>query len=723
MKEELSCFSLEGSSPFLTDFVLAFEPFGAKANTKLRREAFSEADSNGTGYCSLAEMGKFVSSTLGKAYSDHQRSKKLFRLFRPIFRHAFNNAKCIRNSGNEVISGAQTATGDDYISFAEFRMFTVYLRIYAAMYDIFVKIDGDVDERGGRNENDDSRIDVSEFVSAFHSMNGNDLKGIGDVTSDEEILSLFNRIDTNNGGFILFSEWSTFLKNAEIKADTVVGRLFSGNLKPLTRSGVKKSNGSTNTKKNKNRVKATQPENPSVLPPQVLGAYTPAKNSSSDLKDFINVFEPFAKKSNLKMRQRSFSNCDSNGSGRCSLAAIDRFVKSTLKQKCGKDKGDRLFRYFRPSYIRAFNAAKGIADDDDFINFAEFRILNAFLCFYAGMLDTFAKIDGGGIGRDENDDRRIDYTEWMKEYSRLIGSGFLGLRNMTDADIANSVFQAMDGDNKGMVLFTEFCEYVTSYEVEKKTKMGKLFGGKLKVVHKKADDKSIGTGSVVTDGAEVEVKAPLLIGDVYSYSPEACTTSTELYRFLESFVELSENSSEGKAKREFAFTIADPNCNGYCSLAELESFILVALQKGFSKEESNALFRLFRPCFIRAFTSSKTFAQDHTENDDDFVQSSEFRKFVLFLCIYAVMYDAFTQFDGAKGNEEDMKVNKEEFLEGYQNLTNYGFLALNSLSSNEEATLFFDEMRAGANAVVFSEWCSHLVRIEKENRTSLGGAF
>jgi Ca2+-binding EF-hand superfamily protein len=338
------------------------------------------------------------------------------------------------------------------------------------------------------------------------------------------------------------------------------------------------------------------------------------------------------------------------------------------------------------------------------------------------MLDTFSKIDGGGIGRDEKDDRRIDYTEWMKEYSRLIGSGFLGLRNMTDADIANSVFQTMDGDNKGMVLFTEFCEYVTSYEVENKTKMGKLFGGKLKVVHKKADDKSTGT-SVVTDGAEIEVKAPLLIGDVYSYSPEAYTTSTELYRFLESFVEFSENSSEGKEKRHSAFTTADPNGNGYCSLAELESFILVALQKGFSKEESNALFRLFRPCFIRAFTSSKTFAQDHTENDDDFVQSSEFRKFVLFLCIYAVMYDAFTQLDGTKENDEDMKVNKEEFLQGYQNLKKYGFFALNSLSSNEEATFFFDEMRAEANAVVFSEWCSHLVRIEKENNTTLGGAF
>ena len=204
MNEELACFSLEGSSTFLADFVLVFEPFGKKANTKLRRGAFSEADSNVTGYCSLAEIEKFISSTLGKAYSDEEKAKKLFRLFRPIFRHAFNNAKAIRDGGNDVISGAQTATVDDYISFAEFRMFTVYLRIYAAMYDIFIKIDGNaVGENVLHTEHDDSRIDVTEFVTAFHTMKGNNLKGIGDVTSEEDMISLFNRVDTNNGGKLL----------------------------------------------------------------------------------------------------------------------------------------------------------------------------------------------------------------------------------------------------------------------------------------------------------------------------------------------------------------------------------------------------------------------------------------------------------------------------------------------------------------------------------------
>ena len=344
------------------------------------------------------------------------------------------------------------------------------------------------------------------------------------------------------------------------------------------------------------------------------------------------------------------------------------------------------------------------------------------------MLDTFAKIDGGAIGRDENDDRRIDYPEWMKGFGKLTGSGFLGLRNMTDQDIAKAVFQTIDGDDRGMILFSEFCEYITSVEVENKTKMGKLFGGKLKVVVHKADEKGA-TTSVNSSFDTTVDKTSLLIGDVYSYSAEACSGSIELSQFLKTFAELTENSSEGKAKRHAAFSIADPNGNGYCSLAELESFILDSLQKSFPKEVSNALFRVFRPCFIRSFTSSKTFAQDHDANDD-FVQSSEFRKFVLFLCINAIMYDAFTKLDGTMENNEDRKVNKSEFLQSYQNLKGYGFFALTALNSDVVAAAFFDEMSAGfgamsagTNTVVFSEWSSYLQKIEKENNTTLGSAF
>ena len=60
---------------------------------------------------------------------------------------------------------------------------------------------------------------------------------------------------------------------------------------------------------------------------------------------------------------------------------------------------------------------------------------------------------------------------------------------------------------------------------------------------------------------------------------------------------------------------ADPNGNGPSSFYSCLSC---------EKEEASVLIRS---------QPQKTFAHDHTEDDDDFVQSSEFRKFVLFLFV------------------------------------------------------------------------------------------
>ena len=43
-------------------------------------------------------------------------------------------------------------------------------------------------------------------------------------------------------------------------------------------------------------------------------------------------------------------------------------------------------------------------------------MLNAYLCIYAAMYDAFAKIDGGGAGRDAGDDLRMELNEWMEGY-------------------------------------------------------------------------------------------------------------------------------------------------------------------------------------------------------------------------------------------------------------------------------------------------------------------
>ena len=109
--------------------------------------------------------------------------------------------------------------------------------------------------------------------------------------------------------------------------------------------------------------------------------------------------------------------------------------------------------------------------------------------------------------------------------------------------------------------------------------------------------------------------------------------------------------------RKEGFLMADPNGNGLCSLAELETFALKKLIAAFPKKNKTDpdvgrnLFDAFRPCYIRAFTDAKDYKADKgdviagTKNatDDDFVSWEEFRFFNVYLIIYSAMFDAFAK--------------------------------------------------------------------------------
>jgi len=434
----------------------------------------------------------FIQVTLDKTH-DKERAAFLFKKYRPSYIYAFNDAKNLHSGSKEVLAGAKTATEDDYVTFPEFRVFTLYLRIYAIMFDTFADTDG---ESEGRTEDDDSRVDKDEFMKWFHSSeSGPKFKAFEDVNSDEDAEELFSYLDTDNSGLIVFSEWSASIKQMEIEEGTELGTLLKGDLVP-TQVGKKKSSGAkpkrnatketaakNKTKRAATPVKKKTAKRAIVMPAKVAGAYLPSKRSSDNLKDFILAFQPFAERSIMcgKRRKRAFQSMDNNGNGKCSLAEISQFVRTTLKKEHDEVRGEELFDYYRPTYIRAFNASKAIAktddpEDDNYINFSEFRVLNAYICVYAGMGDDFFKIDGGD-GVTEDDDRRVEMTEWIKAYSKFTSSTFIGLRGIETDEDASTVFKEMDLDAKGMVLLSEFCEYIRTKEMENKTPLGKLLYG------------------------------------------------------------------------------------------------------------------------------------------------------------------------------------------------------------------------------------------------------
>ena len=63
-----------------------------------------------------------------------------FDAFRPCYLRAFTDAKDYKADTGDVIKGTKNATDDDYVSVEEFRLFCVYICVYAAMFDACAKI-------------------------------------------------------------------------------------------------------------------------------------------------------------------------------------------------------------------------------------------------------------------------------------------------------------------------------------------------------------------------------------------------------------------------------------------------------------------------------------------------------------------------------------------------------------------------------------------------------
>jgi hypothetical protein len=91
-------------------------------------------------------------------------------------------------------------------------------------FDAFSKIDGG---GAGRSKTDDRRMDLAEFQAGFAGVNDHGFVGLQGISSKEEAAEVFKKIDDNGGGIVLLDEWSFFLKNCEIAADTALGKILS----------------------------------------------------------------------------------------------------------------------------------------------------------------------------------------------------------------------------------------------------------------------------------------------------------------------------------------------------------------------------------------------------------------------------------------------------------------------------------------------------------------
>ena len=481
------------ASDDLLKFTAIFKPYSTKdaAGEEARKKGWRMADGNGNGLCSLAECEGFVLKSLvakfpkekGKDAKGNaiEPGRDLFDAFRPCYIRAFNDAKDYKADDGAVLSGTKKSTADDFVSRGEFRLFCAYLCIYGAMFDAFAKIDGG---GAGRDKNDDRRMELKEWLSGYKGVTDHGFVALASVKSDSAAKDVFKKMDSDGAGMVLLGEFCDYLKAAEIKAKTATGALLAEDEAGGAGGG---GGGATGPK---------QASGPPKGAPNSFGLAVSKKAASKEFFNFMSVFEPLCdEKKGAKAREEGFKAADPNGNGLCSLAELETFVLKSLVTKfprAGKGKdlqepGKDLFKAYRPCYIRAFTDAKDYEADsgakiagtkkataDDFVSKKEFRLFCVYTIIYAAMFDVFAKIDGGGVGRDANDDKRIEKAEWMAGWKGAQGYGFVAFDSIADKKEAAAAFKKIDDNGGGIVLLDEWCEFIKAGEVAAKTPIGEL---------------------------------------------------------------------------------------------------------------------------------------------------------------------------------------------------------------------------------------------------------
>lgn len=241
--------------------------------------------------------------------------------------------------------------------------------------------------------------------------------------------------------------------------------------------------------------------------------------------------------------------------------------------------------------------------------------------------------------------------------------------------------------------------------------------------------------------------------------------SADCKTFIELFLPYTAQTDISYTLRKEAWPQIDNNGNGYVSLAETGKWIQVYIKNSFIKEakasdrgkagktgkaslsksevqdvkdRAKLLYKRFYPCYIRAFLDAADIGKNgkvggtKTATKDDYVQRSEFRFLNVYLCIYALMYDAFSAVDGAVAGatgdgitkDDDRRISPKELEAAVGKFEGHALLGAAQLgmpASYGNTDTLFKEMDAdGKGKVLLSEWCAYMEKKEAENGTELG---
>jgi len=589
------------------------------------------------------------------------------------------------------------------VSKGEFKLFCTYTIIYAAMFDAFAKIDGG---DSGRGKNDDKRIVEEEWLKGYKKVGKYGFVALEDINDKKAAKALFASMDDNGGGMVLLDEWCYFLKQAEVKANTTVGQLLA--LDEPGGVGMKEKLAASKArvlKRNGSKKGASF-----SIPGKKSGSGLIAQNESGD--SVVTVGSQTARKSLTSLTAKQEGRAEQKSDG-----------PPTPVAGTGASSGDESSAGVVENTTVLVDSALNGRAKQRFRDMCKYQHANE-----NNKKDQLSKKVNGG-GKAANELKAPGFTTLVKEL--LVEHG---VADVKDADIKEA-FVVADVNSSGTVDEGEFAsllQLILQGHVKGLGSKSLFFGPSTKLVE-------------LREAAEARYQAleesrtkpnafGLAVGksatkDFFSFA--AC---------FDPFAAATDSAPEGQALLASGFSDADPNGNGLCSLAELETFVLKRLLamypnagKGFErKTPGKELFDLFRPCYIRAFHDAKDFKADSgatikgtkKATDDDFVSKGEFKLFCTYTIIYAAMFDAFAKIDGGdsgRGKNDDKRIVEEEWLKGYKKVGKYGFVALEDINDKKAAKALFASMDDnGGGMVLLDEWCYFLKQAEVKANTTVG---
>lgn len=249
---------------------------------------------------------------------------------------------------------------------------------------------------------DDRRIDAREFVRG--------MQALGLHMSEQEALQEFHKIDQNHGGQVLFVEFCAYIRkrvspdaNPNFDSDIISGEKCG--------QAIRKSQGH----------KATH-------------THYVTKKSLSKFDDLEKEFKDTQR--DLKKLRALWDRIDFNGNNIVSLAEIDKLCVEAYP----------LLNH-KPALMRAYKATIKAGDGDDWVEKKEFKSLLGNLIYFNKVFWLFDK-------SDNDRDRRLTFQEFTWCLTCL--------GEKVSQSEARQEFSRVDRNGGGIILFDEFCKYLTS---------------------------------------------------------------------------------------------------------------------------------------------------------------------------------------------------------------------------------------------------------------------